>query len=163
MREGLILILAAMCATRTWATGGEGAGRSEVSRPRRESELYELLSVRSTGELEVRTRESSARKLAQDTCAAELAAHLLPRACFREPAPTGASDPAPSARVRRLTRICIESAKTSRSRLDLSGSLENLPPDCRLAVVERLEDFQYIDEAKSPPVIEEVRAHVDGL
>jgi hypothetical protein len=151
------LILLAVCGGLSVARAGAG-------------ELREILSVRSVGELESRTRESSARKLAQDTCAAELAARLLPRACFRELEGLAAvahdrarTDRAPATRVRRLTRVCIENAKASHSRLDLSGPSEALPPDCRRAVAERLEDFQYIDEAKSPRAIEEARAHVDGL
>jgi hypothetical protein len=111
------------------------------------SELRSLMAAKTVAELDAKTRESAAQKLTHETCVAELAARLLPRSCFREHAG------APSAR---LTGICIENAKASRSRLDLSGPLNDLPAECQDASRQRIEDLRYIDEAASPsPELEE--------
>jgi hypothetical protein len=111
------------------------------------SELREMMSVRSVAELEERSRATLARKRAHETCQSELSVHLLPRACFQELALS--KNAAKTQVLERLTRICIENAKTSRSRLDLSRSNTDLPESCRQIIAERLEDLRYMDESSS--------------
>ena len=117
-----------------------------------QTDLHSLLAVKSVAELEKKTRESISRKRGRDTCEAELAARLLPRSCFRELSMSASALRPLSMKARRdrLNRICIESAKASRSRLDLSRSLEELPTECQQASRERIEDLQYMDEPSSP-------------
>ncbi len=115
-----------------------------------ERDLHDLLSVKSLDELTTQTRRTSARDLAQTECAAELAARLIPRACFRELALTPTRASATDLRAARLARVCMENARASQSRLDLSGPLRELPLDCVRVVGERLEDLHYKDESVSP-------------
>ena len=108
------------------------------------SDLHDMLNAKSVNELEARTRTSNDLQRTRESCASELRAHLIPRACFKELALTNQPSSA------KLTRICAENAKSSRSRLDLGGVMDQIPDDCRKVAADRLEDLRYIDERKSP-------------
>jgi|GEM_PF-4542620 len=115
--------------------------------PNAHGELRDLLEAKSLIDLETREKSASRRRATYEACTAELRAHLLPRACFHELEKTAAEE---SDRRQRLANICVQNAKASQSRLDLSGSTSELPDECRKAALERLGDLQYIDEAKRP-------------
>lgn len=119
------------------------------------SELRGLLDARSLSELDSATREARELRQIHDGCRAELAARLLPRDCFREIAMRAGGSAAERSRTRsveqqRMTRICIENARVSRSRLDLGAEMSGIPDECRKIADERLEDLRYMDEARRP-------------
>lgn len=115
-----------------------------------QSELQRLLQVSSLQALESEVSRATERDLLRDACQAELKARIIPRSCFKR-----SIDLVESAR---LTRICVKSARSSRSRLDLAGENDVLPLACRQVASERLEDLLYIDEDRSPEQ-SEVRPH----
>jgi hypothetical protein len=110
-------------------------------------ELLGLLEARSLSELDQQQHLDAMRRDRQASCASELRLHLVPRACFRE-----IQDEKSSVRRSRLSRVCIENAKLSNSRIDLGGPQVDLPDDCRHAIATRLEDLRYIDESTRPEV-----------
>lgn len=115
----------------------------------RAGELRDLLEAHSPKDLDTKARLHARLKTAHEACAAELRLHLLPRSCFEELA-LAPRDPQEAKQRNRLSRLCLESAKSSHSRLDLSGSMTGLPEDCRIAASERLEDLEYRDEGRGP-------------
>lgn len=134
------------------------AGVSRVALASSQRELRGLLEAKSLKELDTRQRSAAKISAAHESCEAELRLHLLPRSCFHEIGFAKSSSEKAHQQIhtgdfdqkRRLTRLCIESAKLSVSRLDLRGPVQDLPNDCQKVIAERIDDLRYIDEAARP-------------
>jgi hypothetical protein len=111
-----------------------------------QNELLTLLKARSLAELEATTTESAAVRSEHEACSSELQLRLLPRNCFKR-LNHGAEN---TDEAQRLSRICVENAKKSTSRLDLENSTATLPRDCQQAARDRFEDLRYIDDHQRP-------------